>query len=656
MPRRNLRVYVSAETREFQRSMRQAAQEVRKSGDNARESGRNLSVFGRSLNRLSASFTGIKNANVAANVQALNFQKTLDRIARRARFVRSRMLSLRGVVTTIFGGGVAGAAIKASADFGASLVELSRITGLTVERLQEYRRFFEEDGASSDIADRSITRLNKSLNEAQRGLATYTDAFDKLGVEILDSTGQLRSTDAVLQDIIRRVDTSNITQFTGALSNIFGQSGFQQIAPALTRSLSDFDAAAQRLRNIGIITNEQANNLKDLSQSFADLALSIKVQFASVVGENQTAFNDLIQTIVQGLPRAFTAISSSIRFIQENISGLLFALKAIIALRIGQKSLEFLQWSRNVKIAENATKALAIAGRALLRVFAIGIAIEGIQFIIRSFKQLREESELARKSFEELRDVQREAFVGLDLTGVTRALTETQNNIRQYENRIAALEPLINNHGRRGAQAFTEIKRIIQQLNIEESKRIELQTRQNELIQQQSNLRNNITPSLGIDSSGLEEVNDELERGLSLYKSTQERIETYGAAVESALRKEGLLKDNLEANNLLFTERIETLLDGTPAFVQSANKQSEALDSINSSTDEVITTFGRLVDEGKLSFEELIRLLLSLNDVIKAINSEGLRSFFDNILPGFINEIQGDTDTNAAIRQVAQGA
>lgn len=128
----------------------------------------------------------------------------------------------------------------------------------------------------------SMGRLARAQSDAQRGLATQTDAFEKLGIAFEDANGKMRSGMDVLKDFADVVQSrQGDPEVLAAGMQIFGRS-FQNLIPLLSQGRAGLEAAADEADRLGITLDTQA-------------------------GKNAEAFNDNLtrmRTAVDGVWRA----------------------------------------------------------------------------------------------------------------------------------------------------------------------------------------------------------------------------------------------------------------------------------------------------------------------------------------------------------------
>lgn len=116
--------------------------------------------------------------------------------------------------------GMLGMAAKAASSAD-DLLTLSNVTGLSVEELQKMQYASDRIDVSMDTMTGSITKLTKNM-------ASGSDAFDKLGVAITDSDGNMRDATDVWYDAIAALgEIENETERDQVSMELFGKSAME---------------------------------------------------------------------------------------------------------------------------------------------------------------------------------------------------------------------------------------------------------------------------------------------------------------------------------------------------------------------------------------------------------------------------------------------
>ena len=79
---------------------------------------------------------------------------------------------------------------------------LSKVTGISTRDLQKYKAAADLVDVSVEDVAKANMKLKKNMYSASKGSKNMTEAFDALGVSVVDNNGNLRSSDDVFQDVI----------------------------------------------------------------------------------------------------------------------------------------------------------------------------------------------------------------------------------------------------------------------------------------------------------------------------------------------------------------------------------------------------------------------------------------------------------------------
>ncbi|MGZ2374977.1 hypothetical protein ACVI3U_002880 [Sinorhizobium medicae] len=274
----------------------------------------------RLANRLSGLSKKIGLDRVAASFGNLagNFRGIADGVARSA----GRMTSAFALLGTSFGGIVAGAygVAKSTADVGAALTESSFKLGIGVEALQEYQYAAMMSGIESEKLEKGIEKLGINAAEAAKGNKTLRKEFAGLGVAVKAANGQMRPTEAILNDTLSALaDIEDPIQRNRAAFKLLGKSGVDLVKMLGDGSegLRDMRNEARRTGNVmsteaAAFGDEFGDNVDRLLTRLQGLKKFLGVQLLPVmnelvesvtewVDENQKLIRSNITDFVRGL-------------------------------------------------------------------------------------------------------------------------------------------------------------------------------------------------------------------------------------------------------------------------------------------------------------------------------------------------------------------
>ena len=278
----------------------------------------------------------------AANLAGRGFVALTRRVGRAAR----GLVSIRGAVALLAGGGGLGLLIRQQAKAGAGVVELSRLFGLQSERLISLQRAAENEGIATRQTNLAVQRLVRRYGDAVGGQKQLQQAFADLSVELRDAHGNLRTTDSLLADVAdglaRTVDPS--IRLSRAFK-LFDSEG-ARFASTLVKGSVALEEQRRQLEAQRGALDRQNESLKAIDQSFTDSGRRISDALGRAVAGSEedirlliVAVTDLAVAFVEMVPdvtrwganMVATADVVAARFgiITETISGIVEGLREL---------------------------------------------------------------------------------------------------------------------------------------------------------------------------------------------------------------------------------------------------------------------------------------------------------------------------------------
>ncbi|RLA58681.1 MAG: hypothetical protein DRQ89_15075, partial [Epsilonproteobacteria bacterium] len=165
--------------------------------------------------------------------------------------------ALRGLAT--IGGAALGALgvamgvmLKKTLALADRIGKLSQTTGLSVEHLSRLRFQAELTGTNFEELTKGVVKFQRSMYDAQQGLATQRDAFEDLGITLTDNQGNLRETEAVMGDMADAFSKMEDGAKKSALAQVLiGRAGSKMI-PFLNEGREGLKAMADEADALGI--------------------------------------------------------------------------------------------------------------------------------------------------------------------------------------------------------------------------------------------------------------------------------------------------------------------------------------------------------------------------------------------------------------------
>ena len=228
------------------------------------------------------------------------------------------------IVTTAIGGLVFSTA-KAAGELG----DLSNKTGISRTQLQELGYTAEMLGVTTETISGSLARLTRSMSTAQGQYEDYysaqaeaaangkdfdgtlgesADAFDRLGVSVVDSTGQLRDRQEVFDDLLTALGAvGNESERDALAMSIFGKSAME-LNPLIKAGSDEIARLSEEAHKVGAVMSED-----DVAafEAFDDTLVSLQMGLKGTVGTLMASFLPGFQSVfgqAGGYLKQFSAI------------------------------------------------------------------------------------------------------------------------------------------------------------------------------------------------------------------------------------------------------------------------------------------------------------------------------------------------------------
>ena len=232
---------------------------------------------------------------------------------------------------------------KAASEYGATLVENSRRTGILVSELELLGRVFEADGTTATQFTRAIKTLQRAITDGQDGLTTYVRAFNRLGIDINSNEFALLNTAEIIDLISDRISNLvSTTQQSGVAQAIFGRGGIAILATLQRTSAGIAAERARQARLISPLIEAEAAQLKALNQSYIDLANVIKTQVRRSISGVAEELISLNTQLIELAPRIIRPITQLLDAFARNFDSITFAIKALVGFLAASTAFRFL--------------------------------------------------------------------------------------------------------------------------------------------------------------------------------------------------------------------------------------------------------------------------------------------------------------------------
>ncbi len=210
-----------------------------------------------------------------------------------------------------------------------AIAKTSAALGITTDAYQELGFAMQLSGADINTARESFNSLATKVAAASRGGTAASEIFERLGVSLRDSSGNVRNLDDMLGEIADSFSQmEDGTLKTAAAVELFGGQGAALI-PMLNQGSEGIDAMRQEARDLGIVLssettvaaealNDDIARLKGTFDGFRNQALApLLPLFNELVSSAQDIITEISGT-EEITAQLTTAFSELVTYVDEN--------------------------------------------------------------------------------------------------------------------------------------------------------------------------------------------------------------------------------------------------------------------------------------------------------------------------------------------------
>lgn len=288
--------------------------------------------------------------DVLLGLDAAQFITGLNRSTREAEKFQQSMLGLGKKVGAALGGALSAGAfvsmVKGAIDAADKLNDLSKQTGVAVETLGGLGFAASQAGGNLETTVEGLGKLNKTIAEAASGNEKALEFFQKLGIDVRDSTKQIKDAGTVYVEIAGKFEQLEDGPNKAALAlRGFGKSGQEQIkvlnegGEALRKNIDYY----QKFSGVTAETARQADEFNDtmgkLSLLASALGRKIAIEllpFLQVLGTEFQKVGEDGQTAFDTIAGGFSNFFRNFAIIAINVKSVLSAMGKDISERAAQ--------------------------------------------------------------------------------------------------------------------------------------------------------------------------------------------------------------------------------------------------------------------------------------------------------------------------------
>lgn len=218
---------------------------------------------------------------------------------------------------------------KETAASAAELLKQSSIAGQSTQTIQELTYAGERLGVSYDRIQDSLKETTNKMQEARDGSEDVASAYQRLGIRITDSNGELRDAESVFWETIDALgEMENRTERDAIAMDLLSESA-RELNPLIEAGSGKIKAYAQEAKDMGyVLSNDDLNALKDVDTAVKNLEDSqeafhnkLSAEFAPYLSEFLATTQDQIESTGDAL--VTSGIVDGLGMILDSVGGLI---------------------------------------------------------------------------------------------------------------------------------------------------------------------------------------------------------------------------------------------------------------------------------------------------------------------------------------------
>lgn len=210
--------------------------------------------------------------------------------------------------------------------------------GMSIQSAQEWDHVLRSVGSSLESASGDLSGFQQKIVEASQGAGESAELFKKLGLYVWDASGNLKTTEQMLPELIEKLQGMSDTTERNAIANkLLGGTGTALI-PILNQTGDELEALIEEKEKLGILSEGEIEDLKQTAQAQEDFTNAVeaaKNQLAQSFAPAVTAVYEMASNIVSKLSKWLQEsgildwLSSLVQIVAQIISRLVSVAGAI---------------------------------------------------------------------------------------------------------------------------------------------------------------------------------------------------------------------------------------------------------------------------------------------------------------------------------------
>jgi hypothetical protein len=282
--------------------------------------------------------TAVKSSSAKINIALSSVTRGFQSVSRTVSRAVGDFFSVRNVVAGLAGAGGFGLLVRGSLDAADSIGDIAAKAGVSTGFLQEMRYATEQSGAASTDLDDAVTRLNRRLGLfATSGGGPAAKAIEQLGLNIYDTGGQVRSTEAIFGEAIQKLQAyGSEAERAAILSQLFGDDAGPRLLQLANQGAGGIDTLRQSARDLGlVISADLIEKSGAANDQLGTLAAVLKTKVTAAVVELAPIIDKFATKILAALPAIAEKAGKAMGFLADNMWVAGAAGGALLGLKLG---------------------------------------------------------------------------------------------------------------------------------------------------------------------------------------------------------------------------------------------------------------------------------------------------------------------------------
>jgi hypothetical protein len=188
---------------------------------------------------------------------------------------------------------------KAAVDTSDQFNKMAQQTGITTETLSTLGYAADLAGVNVSEMAISLKTLATQMSQASAGGKESQAMFNRLGINVRDASGGLRSMEDVLLEVAEQFQKMPDGAAKSALAvDLFGRSGLQMI-PLLNQGAAGLRKMQEEARAMGLeLSGKTAQDAEDFNDNLSRLTKTVQGFVLTIVKEALPVLNDFVQAIL----------------------------------------------------------------------------------------------------------------------------------------------------------------------------------------------------------------------------------------------------------------------------------------------------------------------------------------------------------------------